>query len=117
MLSMHSGNEKFKKISESAWDALRTVHDPEIPLDIVNLGLIYDMRFDPIEKSQDTFSVEVDLTLTSPTCPMAPYLFQSIHSALEILDGIESVTLNLVWDPPWSKDKISEVGKMELGIL
>ena len=97
------------------WDALQTVEDPEIRLDIVNLGLVYDVRLERVDT--DNFNVAIDMTLTSPTCPMVPYIFQNIHSAIEHLHGVASIHINLVWDPPWSKDKISEAGKMELGMV
>ena len=96
------------------WDQLHTVQDPEIHLDIVNLGLVYGIQ---LTENMSVYDVTIDLTLTSPTCPMAPYLYQSIHDAITILDGVHSLNINLVWDPPWSKDKISLEGKMELGLL
>ncbi|MGX8717444.1 MAG: metal-sulfur cluster assembly factor, partial [bacterium] len=61
--------------------------------------------------------VVIEMTLTSPTCPMAPYIFQNIHESIEYLEGVVAVDIQLIWDPPWSKDKISEAGKMELGLL
>ena len=97
------------------WDALRTVEDPEIHLDIVSLGLVYNISLKSCHLN--TYSVTIEMTLTSPTCPMAPYIFKNIHDVLEILEGIEHIAIELVWNPPWSKDKISEEGKMELGLL
>lgn len=103
-------------LTAQIWDQLRTVQDPEVHLDIVNLGLIYNVQLAE-NASNDAYTVTIDLTFTSPSCPMAPYLFQEIHNAVTLLDGVESLNLNLVWDPPWSKDKISQEGKMELGLL
>lgn len=104
-----------KRLLEQVWDGLRNVQDPEIRLDIVNLGLIYDVRLE--EKQSNSFKVIIEMTLTSPTCPMAPYIFQNIHECIEFLDGVSEVDIHLVWNPPWSKDKISEEGKMELGLV
>ena len=102
------------RLSQQVWDALRNVEDPEIHLNIVDLGLIYDVSLIPMDKD---FIVAIEMTLTSPTCPMAPYIFQNIHESIEFLEGVASVDIQLIWDPPWSKDKISESGKMELGLI
>ncbi len=103
------------RLKEQIWDALRTVQDPEVHLDIVNLGLVYEVQLAPVSKKE--FSVIIKMTLTSPSCPMAPYIFQAIHDAIEFLEGVASVNVELIWDPPWSQDLISEEGKMELGLL
>ena len=103
------------RLTEQIWNALRTVQDPEVRLDIVNLGLVYDVQLKSVSKKD--FDIVIKMTLTSPTCPMAPYIFQSIHEAIEFLDGVASVNIELMWDPPWSQDRISEEGKMELGLL
>ena len=103
------------RLKEQIWDALRTVQDPEVRLDIVNLGLVYEVQLIPI--SEKNFNVIIKMTLTSPSCPMAPYIFQSIHEAIEFLEGVASVNVELIWEPPWSQDRISEEGKMELGLL
>ena len=100
---------------QQVWDARRCVEDPEIHLNIVDLGLIYNVSLIPA--AQEKFKVAIEMTLTSPTCPMAPYIFQNIHESIEFLEGVASVDIQLVWNPPWTKDKISESGKMELGLL
>lgn len=101
-------------LKQRVWDVLSTIQDPEVRLDVVNLGLVYKVD---LKAQGDGFEVVIDMTLTSPTCSMAPYIFQQIHEGVALLDKVEEVTVNLVWDPPWSKDKISEMGKMELGLL
>lgn len=103
------------RLNAQIWDALHTVQDPELCLDIVNLGLVYEVQLKPA--SEAMYAVIINMTLTSPTCPMAPYILQSVHEAIKFLDGVASVDVNLVWDPPWSSDRISEEGKMELGLL
>jgi metal-sulfur cluster biosynthetic enzyme len=67
--------------------------------------------------SDAAFRVKIEMTLTSPTCVMGPHIFSNIHSTLGFLPGVASVDIALVWDPPWSKDRISEAGKMELGLI
>ena len=109
---MHHNQER---LLNQIWDALRHVQDPEIQLDIVNLGLIYDICLE--EKQNNNYKIIIEMTLTSPICPMAPYIFQNIHESIEYLEGVSEVDIQLVWNPPWSKDKISEEGKMELGII
>ena len=102
------------RLLQQVWDALRNVEDPEVRLNIVDLGLIYNVALEPADTG---FKVGIEMTLTSPTCPMAPYIFQNIHESIEYLEGVVAVDIQLIWDPPWSKDKISEAGKMELGLM
>lgn len=102
------------RLLQQVWDGLRCVEDPEIHLNIVDLGLIYNVA---LVSHQDGFKVVIDMTLTSPTCPMAPHIFQNIHESIEFLEGVTAVDIQLVWDPPWSKERISEFGKMELGLI
>lgn len=102
------------RLLQQIWDALRNVEDPEVRLNIVDLGLIYNVALEPADTG---FKVAIEMTLTSPTCPMAPYIFQNIHESIEYLEGVVAVDIQLIWDPPWSKDKISEAGKMELGLM
>ena len=102
------------RLLQQIWDALRCVEDPEVRLNIVDLGLIYNVALEPDDAG---FKVSIEMTLTSPTCPMAPYIFQNIHESIEYLEGVVAVDIQLIWNPPWSKDKISEVGKMELGLV
>lgn len=102
------------RLLQQIWDALRCVEDPEVRLNIVDLGLIYNVALEPDDVG---FKVSIEMTLTSPTCPMAPYIFQNIHESIEYLEGVVAVDIQLIWNPPWSKDKISEVGKMELGLV
>lgn len=96
---------------ESLWAALRQVEDPELRLSIVELGLVYDITLD------DDGVVTVDMTLTSPACPVGPMLQGMIFHRLSGMEGVEDVEVNLVWDPPWDPRKMaSEEVKMTLGI-
>lgn len=91
--------------------ALRTVHDPEIPVNIYDLGLIY--RIEP--KAQGF--VEIDMTLTAPGCPVAGEMLSWVQKAVQDVEGIDSVKVNLVFDPPWDKSRMSEDVQLELGLV
>ena len=100
---------------EAIWEALRTVYDPEIPVNIVDLGLVYNMEVSSTE--QNTHDVRVDMTLTAPGCGMGPAIAQDAKFKIEQVPGVHDAQVDIVWDPPWNQDMISEVGKMELGLL
>jgi probable FeS assembly SUF system protein SufT len=96
------------------WDQLKTCYDPEIPVNIVDLGLIYDCQITP--RNSDGALVTVKMTLTAPGCGMGPVLAQEAKSKIESLPGVGEAEVDLVWDPPWNQAMISEAGKMQLGI-
>ena len=89
---------------------IKKIYDPEIPVNIYELGLIYNIDID--EKNK----VNIDMTLTSPNCPVAESLPNSVKDNVLKVDGVSDVGLNLVWDPPWDKDKMSEAAKLELNL-
>ena len=91
--------------------ALKEIYDPEIPLNIYDLGLIYRIDIDP-----DT-NTSIDMTLTSPNCPVAESLPGEVENAAKAVDGIGDVQLELVWDPPWDMDRLGEAGRLELGLF
>ncbi|MDR1757005.1 MAG: iron-sulfur cluster assembly protein [Culturomica sp.] len=90
-------------------EKLHTVYDPEIPVDIWELGLIYDIEF------PKTSEVLVRMTLTAPGCPIADEIVQQVHDAVKEIEGIDSVTVDLVFEPAWSPDRMSEAARLELG--
>lgn len=90
-------------------EALRSVLDPELGIDIVSLGLIYDVR-------EEKGEVEVEMTLTSPGCPLAPIIDAKIKEAVKKVKGIKKLTVELVWDPPWTKENMSAEARAELGL-
>ncbi|MCE3296615.1 MAG: FeS assembly system protein [Crocinitomicaceae bacterium] len=92
-------------------DVLKTIYDPEIPVDIFELGLIYEVR---IENEGDVF---VDMTLTSPNCPVAETMPKEVEDKVAAVEGVKSAKVNIVFDPPWDKDMMSEEAKLELGFL
>lgn len=95
---------------DEVYDALRTVYDPEIPVNVVDLGLIYDVQ---VSDANDVF---VQMTLTFPGCGMGPHIAQQAEWAVQDVEGVEEVNIELTFDPPWSPDLISEEARNMLGI-
>ena len=102
-------------LEERVWDTLKCVYDPEIPVDIVNLGLIYDVAV--IELENGLHHVAVEMTLTAPGCGMGPHLVMEAKDRIEALEGVEAADVEMVWDPPWNQDMVSEEGRMKLGLI
>ena len=100
----------MSEIKEKIIAEIKKIYDPEIPVNIYELGLIYKIEVD--EKNK----VSVEMTLTSPNCPVAESLPNSVKENILKIDGISKVDLKLVWDPPWTKDKMSEAAKSELNL-
>ncbi len=95
--------------NDTAWDALRSVNDPEYPLSIVDLGMVYDVRV-------ENETANVSMTFTSIGCPAIDMIVGDVRDALTAIPGIEHVEVEIVWSPPWTKDKISDRGKKVLAI-
>lgn len=102
--------EKFK-IEEKIVAMLKTVYDPEIPVNVYDLGLIYKIDV------SDNGEVALDTTLTAPNCPAADFIMEDIRQKVESVEGVTSATINLVFEPEWDKDMMSEEAKLELGFL
>jgi probable FeS assembly SUF system protein SufT len=100
---------------EDVWEQLRTVYDPEIPVNIVDLGLVYDCQI--VKDPSAGTKVEVKMTLTAPGCGMGPSIAQDARSKILAIPGVDEADVELVWDPPWNQHMISEVGKMKLGLV
>jgi FeS assembly SUF system protein len=92
-------------------EALRTVYDPEIPVNIFELGLVYRIDVD------DDDAVHIDMTLTSPMCPVAETLPEEVKAKVEALDGVQAAKVNVIWDPPWNPSMMTEEAQLELGII
>lgn len=90
---------------------LKTVFDPEIPVDVYSLGLIYKIDIN------DDANVSIDMTLTAPNCPMADFLFEDIRQKVESIEGVKSVNVQLVYEPEWDQSMMTEEAKLELGML
>lgn len=100
------------QLQERVIEILRTVYDPEIPVNIYDLGLIY--RIEPNEAGDE---LAVDMTLTAPNCPAADFIMEDVRQKLEVIDGLKKVDVNLVFEPEWDKDMMSDEAKLELGML
>ncbi len=100
---------------EAIWEQLKKVYDPEIPVNIVDLGLIYSMEVK--EEEAGGYRAEVAMTLTAPGCGMGPTIAEDARSKVVRVPGVRSANVEIVWDPPWNQDMISEEGKMQLGLL
>lgn len=101
-------------LEEQVWAQLKNVYDPEIPVDIVNLGLIYDCS---VSSEDDQTVVSVKMTLTAPGCGMGPVIAADAQSRIMTIDEVDDARVELVWDPPWNQEMISEEGRMKLGML
>ena len=95
---------------EKVWEVLKNCYDPEIPVNIVDLGLVYDVQID-----DDV--VKIKMTLTAPGCPMHSVIAQDVRSKLLALDGVKDAIVDVVWDPPWTPDMMSEEAKAKLGFM
>lgn len=104
-------DEQVQKIGMDVIDVLQSIYDPEIPVDIYELGLIYDVQV------SDQGDVKILMTLTTPNCPVAESLPAEVREKTRSLDEVNDVEVELTFDPPWSKDLMSEEAKLELGIL
>lgn len=100
---------------DAVWEQLKTCYDPEIPVNIVDLGLIYDCTLERLENGKT--KVLVKMTLTAPGCGMGPTIAAEAKMRIESIPGVEEANVELVWDPPWDQSMISEVGKMQLGLI
>ncbi|MBR7106642.1 MAG: DUF59 domain-containing protein [Opitutales bacterium] len=96
------------------WEAAKTVYDPEIPVNIVDLGLVY--RLQMFDEENGTKRVEADMTLTAPGCSMGPMIAEDLRMRIESLPSVSQASVNIVWDPPWNKDMMSEEARMILGL-
>lgn len=99
---------------DAVWEKLKMVFDPEIPVNIVDLGLVYSMD---VNEEGDAYKVEVAMTLTAPGCGMGPAIAEDAKNKVMQVPGVSDANVEIVWDPPWTQDMISEEGKMQLGLI
>jgi probable FeS assembly SUF system protein SufT len=104
-----------EELEKKVWESLKTCYDPEIPVNIVDLGLIYDCHLTPI--GADNYKADVKMTLTAPGCGMGPVLAQDVQNKLISLEPIDEANVELVWDPPWNQGMMTEAAKLQLGLL
>jgi len=100
---------------EQVLEKLRTCYDPEIPVNIVDLGLVYDTQIQPLPAGGSR--VEIKMTLTAPGCGMGPVLQQDVENKVSAIPGVKEAGVFLVWDPPWNRDMLSEAARLELGMM
>jgi probable FeS assembly SUF system protein SufT len=109
------GSDAAPADEKAVWDQLRQCYDPEIPVNIVDLGLVYDCQL--IRKPEGGSKVEVKMTLTAPGCGMGPAIAHDAQSKILSIEGVDEADVQLVWDPPWNQNMISEAGRMKLGMI
>ena len=102
--------EEKTKIEERIVDVLKTVYDPEIPVNIYDLGLIYK-----IEVNEDA-TVDIDMTFTAPSCPAADFILEDVRQKVDTIEGVKSANVNLVFEPAWDQSMLSEEARLEMGI-
>ena len=108
-------SDAAKVDEEKVLAQLRTCYDPEIPVNIVDLGLVYDLQILPLSAGGNR--VEVKMTLTAPGCGMGPVLQQDVEAKVSSIPGVKEAAVFLVWDPPWSREMLSEAAKLQLGMM
>jgi probable FeS assembly SUF system protein SufT len=101
-------------VTQQVWDQLKTCYDPEIPVNIVELGLIYDLN---VLGPEEDKKVEIQMTLTAPGCGMGPVIAEEVDRKINGINGVTNVKVDLVWEPMWNRDMMSEEAKLELGML
>ena len=102
--------EEKTNIEERIVDVLKTVYDPEIPVNIYDLGMIYKIDV------KDDATVDIDMTFTAPTCPAADFILEDVRQKVDALEGVKSATVNLVFEPAWDQSMLSEEARLELGL-
>ncbi|MFN3408625.1 MAG: putative Fe-S cluster assembly protein SufT [Limisphaerales bacterium] len=109
------GTMTREQVEKQVWDLLKTCYDPEIPVNIVDLGLIYDCVVEPIGENE--YKVSVKMTLTAPGCGMGPVLQQDVQNKLLGIDPVQDVQVELVWDPPWNQSMLTDAARLQLGLM
>jgi probable FeS assembly SUF system protein SufT len=105
----------LEQVEKEIWNQLRSCYDPEIPVNIVDLGLIYDCHVEPI--GANSFKADVKMTLTAPGCGMGPVLQQDVQNKLLSLENVDDVSVELVWEPQWNQGMMTEAAKLQLGLM
>ncbi len=104
-----------EQLEKQVWDSLKTCYDPEIPVNVVDLGLIYDCHLTPL--GNNNYKADVKMTLTAPGCGMGPVLAQDVQNKLISLEPIDEANVELVWDPPWNQGMMTEAARLQLGLM
>jgi probable FeS assembly SUF system protein SufT len=107
--------DSAEAVEQNCWEVMRTVYDPEIPVNIVELGLVYYCKVTPVDDNHH-YDVHIMMTLTAPGCGMGPVIQGDVERGIRSLPSVNSVNVEVVLDPPWSRDMMSEVAKLQLGL-
>jgi probable FeS assembly SUF system protein SufT len=107
----------LEEVEKESWVQMKTCYDPEIPVNIVDLGLIYDCHVTPLPAATDRFQVDVKMTLTAPGCGMGPVLQQDVSNKLLMIEEVDEANVELVWDPQWNQGMMTEAAKLQLGLM
>ncbi len=107
--------ETKEELEKQIWDQMKTVYDPEIPVNVVDLGLIYKCEIEDLPDGGGR-KVDVAMTLTAPGCGMGPTLQQDLQNKILYVEGVDEVNVELVWDPPWDREMMTEAAKLQLGM-
>ena len=102
-------------VEKNCWEVMKTIYDPEIPVNIVDLGLVYECSVDPVGEAQN--DVHIKMTLTAPGCGMGPMIQGDVEKNIRALPGVSRVEVEIVLDPPWSREMMSEVAQVQLGLF
>jgi len=110
-MEKNTSNSKIEELGDKVVEVLSNIYDPEIPVSLYDLGLIYDIQIDK------EFNTKIIMTLTSPSCPVAESLPVEVEKKVEKIEGINKVEVEITWDPPWNRDYMSEEALLHLGLL
>ncbi|HXJ59446.1 MAG TPA: putative Fe-S cluster assembly protein SufT [Verrucomicrobiae bacterium] len=110
------GPRTLEQVESEAWAQMKTCYDPEIPVNIVDLGLIYDCHVTPLPEA-NRYQVDIKMTLTAPGCGMGPVLQQDVSNKLLSIEEVDEANVELVWDPQWNQGMMTEAAKLQLGLL
>lgn len=105
----------IEEVEKQSWEQMRTCYDPEIPVNVVDLGLVYDCHVTEIRAK--SFKVEVKMTLTAPGCGMGPVITQDVQNKLLCIEGVDEAIVELAWDPAWGREMMSEAARLQLGLM
>ena len=108
-----------EQIEDKTIEMLKTVFDPEIPVNVYDLGMIYKIDVDPAAEpnGEQPFDINIDMTFTAPNCPAADFILEDIHQKLSRIEGVKAVNVEVVFEPEWTKDMMSEEAKLDLGFM
>jgi probable FeS assembly SUF system protein SufT len=107
----------LEQVEKEIWNQLRSCYDPEIPVNVVDLGLIYDCHVEPVAAGTNNFRANVKMTLTAPGCGMGPVLQQDVQNKLLSIENVDDVNVELVWEPQWNQGMMTEAAKLQLGLM